>query len=317
MTTHKEKKRQQAEDYLKGDRYEEAVILLKEILEEDPEEEAALMMLAWAYYDHHDMAQALDCFYRLFERELRREIFTGFAYDELVRIYKQEKKYGELVEVCERAAAVYPTDISLLSELGRAYLQAGRAGDACAVCEKLIQMEDDNAALYCLWGEALFAAGRFAESEEAFRQAEKIDPEGEADCRFKLAMLFQQAQKHEEAVRLVKKCIEKNPDNPLYHCFLGDSLIGLKKIDEAVAAYDQAARCPTPIEESRAVYYHRLGNALMKARFFSDAVLSFRKALTLEDNPACWKGLLDAYRALGFDQEIQAITREREERQKS
>ncbi|HPD56464.1 MAG TPA: tetratricopeptide repeat protein [Smithellaceae bacterium] len=304
------KKIEQAETYLKENKYNQAIGLLREIHEACPEEESVLLMLAWAYYDSGDIEQALHCFHHLFEIELRRKVFTGFAYDELVRIYKQEKKYYDLVKICEKAVAAQNEDKGLLIELGNAYLQAGRAREACAVYEKIIETEKDDAALYCLWGEALFADGFFAESEGAFAQAGKTDPEQEEHFYFKLAVLFQKAQKHQDAIRLAQKCIAQKQDNPLYYCFLGDSYIGLQELEKAFAAYEEAAACAD--SKSKAFYYHRLGTSLLKARFFAEAARYFQIALDFEDNPACVKGLIYAYQGMGREDKAQEVIRARQ-----
>lgn len=306
--TNSQKKLEQAQSYLKENQYNQAIRLLREIHEACPEEESALLMLAWAYYDSGDIARALDCFHNLFEIELQRKVFTGFAYDELVRIYKQEKKYDDLVKICEKAVTAQNQDKYLLAELGNAYLQAGRAQEACAVYEKMIKMEEDDAELYCLWGQALFAAGLVAKSEDAYARCVQIDPDQESHYYFKVAALFQQARKDNEAVRVIKKCIAINQDNPLYHCFYGDCLISLGRIEEACVVYNQAVQCSGGT--GAAVYYNRLGNSLMKAGCFVEAAEYFRKALEKENSEVYYNGLISACRAMGKEDAAQKIIHE-------
>jgi tetratricopeptide (TPR) repeat protein len=219
-----------AQKLLRQREYRKAIKIFEEINRAHPEEESVLLMLAWAYYDSGAVSKAIECLNMLLERELQRKIFTGFAFDELVRIYKQEKKFDKLVEICEKATTAQSEDVGLLAELGNSYLQLGKTKEACYTYEKIIKMENDNSAFYCLWGEALFAAGLFSESEEAYIRAGKIDPEQAANYCFKLTVLFQQAGNHKEAIRLIDKCISLSPGNPLYYCSLGDSLIGLGKL---------------------------------------------------------------------------------------
>ena len=141
------------------------------------------------------------------------------------------------------------------------------------IYEKLIEIENDNPVFYCHLGEALFAAGLNKESEKAYLKAGEIDPEQSDRYYFKIAVLFQQAQKHNDAERLLNKCIAVNSSNPLYYCSLGDSLVGLGKIQNALEAYEKAVQC----DNSRAgAYYNRLGHSLMKAGNFSQAADAFQ-----------------------------------------
>jgi len=118
-------KLESAEKLLKEGRYQEAVKLCEEVYQAHPEEESALLMLAWAHYDNGATTRAVEYLEILLARELKRKVFTGFAYDELVRIYKQNRNFDKLIEICCRAVEVQPDDVGLLNELGNAYLQAG------------------------------------------------------------------------------------------------------------------------------------------------------------------------------------------------
>ena len=282
---------------LRQGKYREAITLGKKIHKEYPGEESVLLILSWACYDNGDIKQAVKYLNILLERELQRKIFTGFAFDELVRIHKQEKNFRKLVEICERAVSAQPDDLGLLLELGNALLHSGKAKKACEIYEKVVAIEDDNAAFYCCWGEALFAAGLIKESEKAYMQAAEIDCEQSDRYYFKIAVLFQQAENHREAERLLNKCISINSTNPLYYCSLGDSLVGLGQIPNALKAYDMAARH----DNLRAgAYYNRLGNALMKAKLFSEAVEAFKTAIALDSAELYYLNLAAAYKELGF-----------------
>ena len=285
------------ENLLRQGKYHEAIVLCEELHKAYPEEESILLMLSWAYYDSGDTKQAIKHLNILLERELKRKVFTGFAFDELVRIYKQKKDFNKLVKICERAVAAQPEDVGLLVELGNAYLQSGQAKKACGIYEKLIGIENDNPAFYCHWGEALFAAGLIQESEQAYLRASEIDPDQPDRYYFKIAVLFQQAGNHKEAERLLNKCITVNSSNPLYHCSLGDNLIVLGQIPKALKAYETAVQYDNP---GAGAYYNRLGHALMKANNFSQAVEAFKSAIAHDPALPYYLSLAVAYKGMGL-----------------
>lgn len=306
MTEEKKTKIDLAEKHYRQKKYREAIVLCEEIHKEYPEDESALLILSWAYYDSGEVGQAEKYLHILLERELKRRVFTGFAFDELVRIYNQQKDFQKLTEICGRAVAAQPEDVGLLTELGNAYLKSGKPEKACAIYEKLVEAENDNPVYYCYWGEALFAAGRSKESEEAYRQAGEIDS-GQADrYYFKIAVLFQQAGNYKEAERLLNKCIAADSSNPLYYCSLGDNLVSLGQIRKALQAYEKAVQC----DHSRAgAYYNRLGHSLMKTGNFAQAVEAFEAAINYEPVGPYYLSLAAAYKEMGLMEKAESIIR--------
>ena len=126
-------------------RYREAAEIYGELTRSAPDDESHRLALAWAHYDAGETEQAIRCFEELFERELSRDVFTGFAFDELARIFKERRLYERLVRLCERVAAVQPDDAGLLAELGDAYLRSKRAGEAAGAFRRILAIDRDDA----------------------------------------------------------------------------------------------------------------------------------------------------------------------------
>jgi tetratricopeptide (TPR) repeat protein len=84
IMTHEEKTdryQAMAEECMKAGRYGEAVIFYRKLIELNPGEDSFLVGLAWAYHDSGKIDLAVDCFEKVFEKELQRKIFTGFAFE--------------------------------------------------------------------------------------------------------------------------------------------------------------------------------------------------------------------------------------------
>ena len=284
-----------AQQLLREGKHPEAIAIYEAVHKTHPEEESILLMLAWAHYDNGDTSKALHYLETILECELKRKIFTGFAFDELVRIYKQERKFDKVLEICSKAVNSQPNDVSLLAELGGAYLNAEKPEEACQIFEKLIGMENDNPVFYCRWGESLFAAGLTSESQNAYMKATEIDPEEADRYYFQLANLFQKTGNNSEALKLLENCISLNPANSLYYCASGDILIALGRTDDALAAYKTAIQYDNV---SAGVYYNRLGHSLMKAKYFSKAIDAFKAAIEFDAAKPYYIGLASAYKAM-------------------
>lgn len=298
MNDHKMTEKLDAADHLLSQRnFDDAITLLKQIHHTNPHEESVLLRLAWASWDSGDKEHSIEYWEILLNRELQRKVFTGFAYDELVRIYKQEGKIEKLVALCEKTAGIQPQDIGLLEELGKAYLLSGRNEKACETFRKLSSMETDNPVFHCLLGEALLSAGKMEEFESAYEQAGRMDPDEKDRYAFQAADLCLRKGHYDTARKLAAKCLEMAPANSLYYCFLGDVLVAMKKPEDAFAAYEQACQSN---RSCTAVYWNRLGNSLMKTELFTDAVKAFEAALAFDDSAPCRHNLDRALKAAGL-----------------
>lgn len=286
----------QADALLTQGKYQEAIGLLEAIRTKFPGEDQVLLRLAWASWDNGNKDRSIEYWETLLDRELQYKVFTGFAYDELVRIYKQEGRLDRLVSVCEKAVLVQPDDVGLLTELGLAYLLSCQHEKACETFKKLTAREGDNPVFHLRLGEALLATGKRKEALTAFEQAAQIDPEEADRYYFQAVDLHIKAKQFDAAKHLLIKCIELSPANSLYYCSMGDILIALGQADEAFAAYEQACGHNRP---HAAAYFNRLGNSLMKVDLFARAAQAFEIALSYDATTPCRHQLAAAYQASG------------------
>ncbi len=250
-----------ADALIRTGRHTEAVALYRKLTETFPEEESHLLSLAWALHDSGRPQEAAGCFERLFQKELSRKLFTGFAYDELVRIYREGRNWEALISVCERASAAQPEDVGLLKTLGDAYLTADRAVDALRVCETLIALEPEAPEHWCALGAARLALGRIGEAEAAYRRAAEIDPSDAPLFFSRLADGLLRAGRPENAQAAMERCLALKPDDPLYLMDLGDILIHRGKPEAAADAYARAALLNPA---SAGACWYRLGELLAK-----------------------------------------------------
>lgn len=286
----------QADRLINQGEFGDAIDGLEILHKTHPEEEPVLLRLAWAHWDNGNKDRAVQYWEILFDRELQRKIFTGFAYDELVRIYKQENAWEKLIATCEKALRVQPDDAGLLEEMGNAYLRAGCSENACGIFEKLTTLEADNPSYCCRLGEALLSAGKFDAALEAYEQAGRLDPDEADRYLFQAAGRLAGQNEFSAARRLLTRCLGLAPANGLYHSFMGDLLVALNEIPEAFACYENACLCHPA---HTAAYWNRMGNALMKARAFSEAANAYQKALSSDASTPCRQKLQDALRAAG------------------
>ncbi|MFA5180907.1 MAG: tetratricopeptide repeat protein [Syntrophales bacterium] len=272
-----------AERHLQRGEYRAAIDLYEKLIERHPGDDSFVLALAWAYHDGGFMDEAVGCFEKLLEKELQRKIFTGFAFDELVRIFKRDGHYDRLVMICERAMAAQPEDYALMGDLGEAYLKTGGIEKAVVVFRKMTDMEPEDATAFCRLGNALVALESFAEAEAAYERAAAIEPTAAGAYYSRLSEVYRQAGHHDLAVRALERCIRENADEPAYHLLVGDIMVAKGDIADAFIAYERAVKLRPNFTGA---YFNRLGNTLSRFSQYEKAVTAFQKAITAEpDNP--------------------------------
>jgi len=272
-----------AEQMMEAGRYAEAAVLYGRLVEQYPGEESFLLAQAWAFHDSGSREEAICCFETLFAAELKLKVFTGFAFDELVRLYRDGRQYDRLVAICRQAVEAQPDEYPLLRELGNAFLVAGMTSEAVEVFEKITRLEPDAPELFCLYGDALVADGKYDAAEAAYGEAVALDPEAAAHFYQRLANALAESGALDRAEILLSRSLATCPGDPLCLIRLAEVQVKQQHLFEARHSVEAAVAC-NPI--FGASYYNRLARALADAGCHFDAVEMFDRAIALEENNA-------------------------------
>lgn len=282
-------------------RYDRAVSIYKELVKEHPSEDSFLLHLAWAYHDSGALFDAIDCFEQLFEKELRQDIFTGFAYDELFRIFKTEHLHERLVTVCEKAVKAQPEDTGYLNDLADAYAGLGLFEKAADTYRRMIDVDPVEADFYCRLGSALIRAGDWTAAEDAYGRAVEMEKDTADVVYYKLSDAYSRAGLEEKAETAQRKGLTFCQDNPLYYLNLSDILARQERYNEAHAVCEQAVHLNPA---NGAACFNRLGNTLLRAGFHEAALKAFLQAVAMDpENPFFYFYLAECCRALGRNEE--------------
>ena len=278
-------------------RSDEAIPLYQKLVEGEPDDDSHLLSLAWALKDTGQNSQAIGCFEQLFNRELKRSILTGFGYDELVRIYREEKNWDALIRVCRRAAERRNDDAGFLQTLAEAYLDAGRTSEAIDVFKKLISLDREAPEFWCSFGKALIATGNIEEGENAYKKAMEIDPSSAVTYFDRLGKLLLDRGYPQKAKEAWERCITLVPGEPFYYMGIGESLVCLNEISSAMDAFAHAALMNS---QRGGDYWSRLGEILIKKGLYNDAAAAYVQAIASEpDNTRFRLRLASCYASSG------------------
>ena len=124
-------------------------------------------------------------------------------------------------------------------------------------------------------------SGRLEEAAALYRKILGVDP-AHADANHLLGVIAYQQGRNEVAVKLIGIAIAANRSNPIFHSNLGNALLDMGRLDDALAAYDKALRLKPDYAEA----HNNRGNTLRDMGRRDGALAAYDKAVRLKPDYA-------------------------------
>ena len=197
---------------------------------------------------------------------------------------------GRLPECFALFSKAYESD----SGYGEAWAQAGfcneklgRHADAVEASKKAVNIRP-SAESYFNIGLASYFLKQYRESEQAYRQAIKIDPYNAADAYYALGLTYRDSGQFDEEIQSYKKALRLKPDYANAYDRMGQRYLQLKKYSEAIEAFKQLSA----LRPGDANSQNNLGEAYEAMNKHDESVEAFRQAIRLK--AGFWQGLLQS-----------------------
>jgi predicted O-linked N-acetylglucosamine transferase (SPINDLY family) len=192
----------------------------------------------------------------------------------------------EGVQLVKRALAVRPEYVEAEFNLGAMLAAMDRPAEAVEHYRRAADLRPEYVEAQARLASLLMELNRPAEAEAAFLKVLARRPEDRAALSDLTAMLVQQG-KYEAAVAYGRRAVALAPEWSNAHLRLGRALLGCKKIDEAVAAFQSAAEIAAGPEAwiNLALIWSDEGRA-------SEAAQAFSRALALRPDDTALHSLL-------------------------
>jgi tetratricopeptide (TPR) repeat protein len=123
-------------------------------------------------------------------------------------------------------------------------------------------------------------SGRLLKAQSRAKQAFKLDPEN-AETMHIMALISAAGKQFDHAIEWDFRAVRKNP-NPAYLATLGQSLLSVGRLDEALKVIDKAVQ----LKPDDADLWRNLGLILGELGRFDDAILALQRVLKLD--PRDW-----------------------------
>jgi adenylate cyclase len=191
--------------------------LMAEAIELDPNYAAARALLAEALY-----SQAILGWTEFPDRELSR------AADE-----------------ARKAIALAPDEPDGYRALGRILLARAEYDQAQNALKRAIELNPSDASALALSGSVLSFSGEIAGAIDSLQLALRLDPMLEPNYVFDLAVAYYLARRHEDALRIAERGLERYPDFPMFNAPAAAAAAQLGRTQQA-ALYVEALRRRMP-----------------------------------------------------------------------
>ena len=124
-------------------------------------------------------------------------------------------------------------------------------------------------------------AGRLADAEPIYRQVIAEHPD-QPDAYHRLGLLACQAGNAKQAVTLIDRAIQIDPNEWRYHCGRGEVLLAVNQYPDAIAAFEQALRLNGDAPEA----LFRLAVTLHQTHELDRAIAMYQRLLSINPNLA-------------------------------
>lgn len=232
--------------------------------------------------------------FHLYREALRRAPHLAFLHAGLAEIYRNTGHNDWAASEDARAAAgeaiaARPGTPGFLYELATRY--QAQAKDAFGRLSQL----PPSSEIHELMGQAYRAQERNHQSAEEFRMALKLESGSrKLELEKELARSLWLDRDYGEAIPLLDRLVQAEPDSPEVNHELGDCLVESGEPEKAIPYLDRALRAAPKWLPPRA----SLGRAYLRMDRAADAVEQLKAALPLNEN-AIYYQLAQAYRKLG------------------
>jgi len=331
--------------YLDGDRYADAVPLMRRIVLEQPQYTDGWLLLAEAQEGAGSADAAIETLTQLLEAQ--PQFFRARV--QLSETLDRQRRWKDAADSWAAAQAVNPRSTEIAARRATALINAGRPGDAREALRDALARQPNDLRLTVLMVQAQRESGDLAGAEKTARALHDAQPEDvrtafvvaqtiEAGGRYQdvidflkpeiarlrgsakppqIAMLlsteglaFQQLRKYDEAMALFREAVTLAPDESIRHVLLiqGASAAGRHK-----DAIDAAEKARAKFPDDTSIVY-QLGAALDRAGRRDASEKTFRDLIArdpLDASALNYLGymLADRGQASGLDEAVTLIQR--------
>jgi tetratricopeptide (TPR) repeat protein len=221
--------------------YAKAEPLLRKVTEMSPDYPMGHNALGHLLYRQGKLKEAEEAFARatkLAEDSRREEPRTWIAALNVASMRYSQRDVPGALAILEKARADYPGTWALISLESEMLRETNASDVALPFVKEFAEANWWHASAFLALGQLYSEKGDFKEAEAAFWHASRLDVH-DAESLNRIALIQVRQNRLEDACKIQKRAISRQPDQPRQYLLLSDILEKMGRKDEARAALAQ------------------------------------------------------------------------------
>ncbi len=207
------------------------------------------------------------------------------GYQDVIDAYRDQKQWNDATRVAQEAVKKLPDDKGLKLTLAQQMADAGKTDESIQLAKSALKGGAEDRDTYIMLSQIYMRLRRWKDAEDAIAQAEKlaVRPEEKEYVRFVQGSIYERQKKFEQAEQAFRQVLQQNPSNSMALNYLGYMLADHNThLEEALTLIKKAL----DLDPQNGAYLDSLGWAYFKLGNYDQAEESLRRAADKTPNDA-------------------------------
>jgi len=207
------------------------------------------------------------------------------GYQDVIDSYREQKQWNDATRTAQEAVKKLPNDKGLKLTLAQQMADTGKADESVQMAKSVLKGGPDDRDSYIMLSQIYMRLKRWKDSEDAIAQAEKLAarPEEKEYIRFLQGSIYERQKKYDQAEQAFRQVLQQNPSNSMALNYLGYMLADRNThLEEALNLVKKAL----DFDPQNGAYLDSLGWVYFKLGNYDQAEENLRRAADKSPNDA-------------------------------
>ncbi|HEY2497060.1 MAG TPA: tetratricopeptide repeat protein [Candidatus Angelobacter sp.] len=205
------------------------------------------------------------------------------GYQDVIDSYRDQKQWTDATRTAHEAVKKLPNDKGLKLTLAQQLADSGKADESVQLAKSVLKGGPDDRDSYIMISQIYMRLKRWKDSEDALAQAEKlaVHPEEKEYIRFLQGSIYERQKKYDLAEQSFRQVLQQNPSNSMALNYLGYMLADRNShLEEALNLVKKAL----DYDPQNGAYLDSLGWVYFKLGNYDQAEENLRRAADKSPN---------------------------------